>query len=312
MKKLLLTAALAAALSTPAFADDTAIIMWTDGTDAVTATGTGSVDLGPQNLDGVGVTLTFGNKGTNPNELNEANIQITNNDTTAQTLRIILGANGYAGPSDAFKLSGAINLDSGGAELIGQYYVDGLNGLNGTGTGVTGLEVGTFDTGALTGNEAFSFNSFGFDNVLGPYSMTEGLTPNAAARRVCRRSGASPSRPVAGVPEPSTWALMGVGFALFALGLRKKHALRGLPYDEQSFGEQAVGLSSGVVRNDKGASDCRKLLLRLVDLLVRSPRSIERQQAACSVAITEARRRRRYLRRAVEDTTWKPWRVGVA
>ena len=84
----------------------------------------GSVDLGPQNLDGVGVTLTFGNKGTNPNELNEANILITNTTPRAdaadhpwrERLRWSFRC---------FKLSGAINLDSGGAELVGQYFVDG-------------------------------------------------------------------------------------------------------------------------------------------------------------------------------------------
>jgi hypothetical protein len=226
-KHLLLTTALLGAVGlSPALAADTAIIMWTDGSDAVTATGNGSVDLGPQNLDGVGVTLTFGNKGTNPNELNEANILITNNDTTAQTLRIILGANGFAGPSDAFKLSGAINLDSGGADLITQYFVDGANGLNGTNNLVTGLEVGTFDTGALTGNEAFSFNSFGFDNVLGPYSMTEGLTLTLQPGASVGIQGVS-IEAVAGVPEPSTWAMGIAGFALLgALGLRKRRVPR--------------------------------------------------------------------------------------
>ena len=225
MKRLLLTTALLAAVgASPAYAapPDTAIIMFTDGTDAVTATGTGNVDLGPQNLDGVAVTLTFGNKSTNPNELNEANIQITNNDATAQTLRIILGANGFTGPSNAFKLSGAINLDSGGADLITQYFVDGANGLNGTSTGVTGLEVGTFDTGALTGNEAFSFNSFGFDGVLGPYGMAEGLTLTLQPGASVGIQGVS-IEAVSGIPEPSTWVMMGGGFALLGLlGLRKR------------------------------------------------------------------------------------------
>jgi PEP-CTERM motif len=227
MNKFLTTTALLAALATPAAAaSDTAIIMFTDGSDAVTSTGNGSVDLGPQNLDGVNVTLTFGNKGVNPNELNEANILITNTTDTTQTLSIILGANGYAGPSNLFKLSGAINLDSGGADLIGQYYVDSANGLNGTGTGVTGLEVGTFDTGALTGNEAFSFNGFGADSVTGLYGMAEGLTLTLKPGASVGIQGVS-IEAVKGIPEPSTWVMMGGGFALLGLlGLRKRRQPR--------------------------------------------------------------------------------------
>ena len=225
MKKLLLTTALLGAVGlSPALAADTAIIMWTDGSDAVTATGTGSVDLGPQNLDGVGVTLTFGNKGTNPNELNEANILISNTTSAEQTLRIILGANGFSGPSDAFKLSGAINLDSGKADLVTQYYVDASNSLNGKTTGVTGLEVGAFDSGALTGNQAFSFNGFGFDSVLGPYGMAEGLTLTLQPGASVGIQGVSMETTI---PEPSTWAMGIAGFGLLALlGLHKRRVPR--------------------------------------------------------------------------------------
>ena len=95
MKRLLMATALAGALATPAMAADTAIIMLTDGIRTRSPRPAREVDLGPQNLDGVNVTLTFGSKGMNPNELNEANILISNTTGTTQTLSIILGANGY-------------------------------------------------------------------------------------------------------------------------------------------------------------------------------------------------------------------------
>jgi hypothetical protein len=223
LKAMMLAGAAALVLASPANAADTAIIMWTDAFDSVTSTGTGSVDLGPQNLDGVTVTLTVGKRVTLPNGLNEANINIDNTTASTQTLNIILGANEYLGLSDAFKLSGTIISDSGKADLAGSYFVDALDTLNGQGKVVVGTDIKNFDSGLLTGPNSFSFNGFGSDLVTGPYGLAERLTLTLAPGASVGVQGVA----MIAVPESKTWAMLGIGFALMAmLGLKKRKVTR--------------------------------------------------------------------------------------
>ena len=219
MKKLLIATALAGALATPALADNIALTMWTNPLDIVTETGLGSVDLGPQNLDGVTVTLTTGNRLTDPNGLNEANINIDNTNKVAETLNIIVGANGYLGHSDEFKLSGTIITTGGSAELTGSYFVDGLDTLNGQTTSVVGADIRNFDSLLLTGPDSFSFNGFGAENVFGPFGLAERLTLTLQPGAAIGVQGVA----MISVPEPKTWAMLVAGFAIMGLvGLRSR------------------------------------------------------------------------------------------
>jgi hypothetical protein len=213
MKKLLIATALAGALATPAFADNIALTMWTNPSDIVTETGLGSVDLGPQNLDGVTVTLTTGNRLVSPNGLNEANINIDNTNKVAETLNIIVGANDYLGHSDAFKLSGTIITTGGSAELAGSYFVDGSDTLNGQSTSVVGTDIRNFDSLPLTGPDSFSFNGFGFESVLGPYGLAERLTLTLQPGAAVGVQGLA----MVSVPEPRTWTLLAAGFVVMGL-----------------------------------------------------------------------------------------------
>jgi hypothetical protein len=228
MKMLLLTTALLAAVGAgPAMAADSAITIWntTDPVGAETAIGTGSASVLGSNLDGVTVSVSSVSRGTNPNDLTEANISIANTTGSAQTLKIIAGANGYVGPSDVFKLTGAIGATLGGSDLIGQFFVDPANTLNGEALSVVGTQIGSFDSGALTGPESFSFNGFGSLAVNTPYGLAEELTLTLAPGATVFIQGMSMD--ASAVPEPSTWALMGVGFGVMALlGLRKRRVPR--------------------------------------------------------------------------------------
>jgi hypothetical protein len=219
MKKLLIATALAGALATPALADNIALTMWTNPLDIVTETGLGSVDLGPQNLDGVTVTLTTGNRLTDPNGLNEANINIDNTNKVAETLNIIVGANDYLGHSDEFKLSGTIITTGGSAELTGSYFVDGSDTLNGQSTSVVGTDIRNFDSLTLTGPDSFSFNGVGAENVFGPFGLAERLTLTLQPGAAIGVQGVA----MISVPEPKTWAMLAAGFAIMGLmGLRSR------------------------------------------------------------------------------------------
>jgi hypothetical protein len=210
-------------IHSPAHAANIALTMWTNSTDIVTATGTGAVDLGPQNLDGVTITLSTGNRVTSPNGLNEANINIDNTTSSVQTLNVILGANEYLGLSDAFKLSGTIIADSGKADLKGSYFVDGADTLNGQTTSVVGTDINNFDSLSLTGPNSFSFNGVGADLVTGPYGLAERLTLTLAPGASVGVQGVA----MIAVPELSTWSYAVAGFALLGLvGFGRKRSDR--------------------------------------------------------------------------------------
>ena len=74
---------------------------------------------------------------------------------------------------------------------------------------------GTSTRGSLVGPASFSFNGFGADSLKGPYGLAEELT-------LTLQPGASVfvqgmSMDASAVPEPKTWAMMGLGFGLMAL-----------------------------------------------------------------------------------------------
>jgi hypothetical protein len=226
MKKMILAAGLVGALAGSARAADTALILWNsaDPGSPETATGIGSADILTTSLGGISILASTANKDVMPNSLDASNIIIHNSDTTSQTLDFIVGANGYPGPSDEFKLSGTINLSLGAADLKGFYFVDGTDTLNGTAESVTGAEINNFDSGALSGPQAFSFNGFGSDPVGGPYGMAEWLQLTLAPGATVGVQSVSME---AVVPEPQTWVMGLVGFGLLgAMGFRRARTAR--------------------------------------------------------------------------------------
>jgi hypothetical protein len=204
----------------PVLAANTAIILW-NGANVETANGFGDAQLVGSSLGGVSILASTVTRDTNPNELNEANILIVNTTSSTQTLHIIAGANGYLGPSSLFALSGAINVNSGSADLAGEYFVDGGNSLNGQTESVTGLSVNSFDSGGLLGPFSFAHNGFGTDAVSGSYGLAESLTLTLGAGASIGIQGLS-IEATGAVPEPSTWAMGIAGFGFLAFfGLNK-------------------------------------------------------------------------------------------
>ena len=226
--KLLTTAAILAALTTPAAAADSAITIWNTSNPggAESANGTGGASILSSNLGGVTISVSSVQRGINPNDLTEANISIDNTTGSIQTIKIIAGANGYLGPSDAFTLTGAIGATLGGSDLAGQFFTDQGDTLNGNSSlTVTGTQIGSFDSGLLTGPESFAFNGSGLSSLLTPYGLAEELTLTLAPGATVFIQGMSMD--ASAVPEPGTWAMMGVGFALIGfLGLRKRRVPR--------------------------------------------------------------------------------------
>jgi hypothetical protein len=210
-------AALALIAAAPAQAGNTALILWNGANpgDAETATGTGSADLTATSLDGVSVTLSFVNRETNPNGMTEGNINIQNTTDSVQTLHIIAGANGFTGVAGGFNLSATILAALGSATLSGSFFADATNSLNGTSESVTGSDLGDFTSALLTGPHSFSFNAFSPDHLTSEYGLAESLT--LTLQPFSQIGVQSISMDASAVPEPGTWALMGLGFGVMAL-----------------------------------------------------------------------------------------------
>jgi hypothetical protein len=173
MTKVLLLSGVAAFLAvTSAKADNISLFM-ANGAATESVTGTDSASLAVQNLGGVTISLSTAVRGTNPDSLTAANINVDNTTGNPQTLSIIAAANGYAGPADNFLLTSTIGVTSGVVDFAGSFLVDPTNTLNGN---VVGTSIGTFDTGSVHGPQSVSENLTGMDAVNGPYGMAELLT----------------------------------------------------------------------------------------------------------------------------------------
>ncbi len=210
----LLTGLLAASAASAA---NTAITIWNaaNPSDFETALGTGQANLVSSDFDGVSVTLSRVNRLTSPNGMTEANINIDNNTDSVQVLRIIGGVNGLFGVTKGFTLTGTVGGQNGVSDLVGAFFADGTNSLNGQSFTPFGDLLQTFDSGSLSGTQSFSFNGFGPDHLNGPYGLAESLTLTLQPGAGVFVQGMSMS--ASGVPEPKTWAMMGIGFGLMAL-----------------------------------------------------------------------------------------------
>jgi hypothetical protein len=223
---LLAAAALALAFAAPAHAQNTAITIWNTANPggAETDTATNIATVGPANLSGVTVETSIGTRVTSSfNEINGAQILLTNTTGSSQTIEIAVGAINYLGVDDRYHQSATINLQQGTADLAGSFFVDALDRFGGTSVSNASFGVNnfSFDSMTLDGPFAFSKNNLAIGPLSGPlYSMGETLKLTLSAGAVVGVQGISMT--AAPVPEPRTWIMALLGFGLLGIiGARK-------------------------------------------------------------------------------------------
>ena len=213
-------------------AANTALTLWnsTNPGGAETATGTDTAIISGSSLGGITITTSGATRLTVPNNsLTESNLFITNTTGTVQTLDIIAGANGYGGPSNLFNASATVLIATGQAELTGSFFVDqrqlverhehraGRRDADWRHVRLRSADRAVLVLGQQPG-VPFS--------VTGPYGMAESLQLTLQPGAFVGVQSISMDATNA-VPEPSTWVMMGGGFALLAaLGLRKRRTPR--------------------------------------------------------------------------------------
>ena len=227
MKQILLAATILAGAATAANA--TLQIAFTDGTNVVTCADGQACDLaGPANniiilnetvgafhIIGTVAASTFGS----PDSLQLSTSLIQNTGDTSGNLAIIVGDTNFIGPVDAVRESASLTFNnaSGSGPSTLRFFGDPNNGQPaGVGLAIPGVQLFTTSGSPLTDPDSFSGSHVSPFSAEGPFSMTE--TANLALKAGGSITGFNASMQTSSViPEPATWAMMGLGFALMGL-----------------------------------------------------------------------------------------------
>jgi hypothetical protein len=164
-----------------------------------------------------------------PDILNTSSLSIINATGITKSVTVVVSDTDFTGPVGSFQTAGSGTWQNAIGSTITLNWFDDPN--NGQGadlpTDTPGNLIHTFTNTATTIVDAFSDNFAGIVSDSGPFSMTEQaiftLTP--FAQLVNRGQTEIKSA----VPEPSTWAMMLLGFAgLGYAGFRKARSLRSI------------------------------------------------------------------------------------
>lgn len=238
MKKILLTTGLLAAIgASPAYA--TLQIAFTDGTNVVTCADGQACDLaGPVNNiivlnETVGNFNIIGTVAASSSAVGNDNLQfstslIRNTGATLGHLTAIVGDTNFIGPVNDVRESASLTFNQAvgsGASTL-RFFADPANGQPaGVGLNIPGVEL--FSTSGTPSSDPDSFagtHNSPFD-ASGLFSMTE--TANLALAPGASITGFNESMATSAIPEPRTWAMLGIGFGLMAfLGVKRKRTAR--------------------------------------------------------------------------------------
>jgi hypothetical protein len=241
IKSLLAGAAIAALAASPALA--TLQIAFTDGTNVVTCADGQACDLaGPANNiiilnENVGAFHIIGTVAASSSASGSDNLQfstslIQNTGSTLGHLTAIVGDTNFIGPVSAVRESASLtfnNASGSGASTL-RFFADPANGQpGGVGLAIPGQLLFTTSGSPVTDPDSFAGTNVSPFVADGLFSMTE--TANLALKAGGSITGfneSMASTAAGAVPEPSTWAMMLVGFAGLGWGAWSRKRVRTL------------------------------------------------------------------------------------
>ena len=233
MKRMLLTAGLIAALAAPAYARLQLTIL-ANGSTFTCFDGELSCDVsgGANNLLTIDTTLdgffvqltltqsTFGKV----NELQLSSANIENNGLREGDLTLLASDTGFAAPVAAIRESASLTFNSnvGAGPSTLKFWADPLDAQGANPLNTPGALLDTVSGTAASDPDSFSGSRLTPFVLSSPFSMTEGATLDLL--RGGSITGFNEAMQTS-VPEPRTWAMMALGFALLSLrriGLRRR------------------------------------------------------------------------------------------
>jgi hypothetical protein len=213
-------------LSAPAHA--TLQIAFTDGTTVVTCADGQSCDLaGPANNiiilnETVGAFHIIGTVAASVSGSAEDNLQfstslISNSGPSTGQLSIVVGDTNFVGPVNAIRESASLTFNDAlgsGPSTLG-FFADPANGQP-AGIGLSRPGQTLFQDSGTPSSNPFSFAGTNLSpfSADGPFSMTEAAT--LGLRGGASITGFNESMESSAIPEPSTWAMLLMGFGLLA------------------------------------------------------------------------------------------------
>jgi PEP-CTERM motif len=214
-----ITAAAAAvsvvALAAPASAE---LVIYIDISGHVDtfSTAADSLVLGTFTLDGVTIAGELAtatqSSSAGGDLLDNSVLSVINHTGATRSVEIVVSETGFAGPVDSYEAGGSGTWENNvGRTITFNWYVDSANVQGGIGGATPGTLVTSFSNTATSRLEGFTNGTAdGGYIATGPVSMTEEATYTLKPHGELLNRGMVESLTV--VPEPSTWAMMVLGF----------------------------------------------------------------------------------------------------
>ena len=215
---------LAMGMATPARAD---LEIWISegsfpGGGNNVADGSGAATYNATFGGNLAINMTAASNGTG--SVSVSNATITNQSSSSITFYILVGANGFANPSQPFNVLSSVSGTGSPSSFSFMSYVNNSNGQNATSGGAQGPNSGSNSgSQAMNSSTTFSVQLSSAANVP-KYSMTEDfkITLGAGTSITFNSSTADPPS----APEPSSMAIAGIGgLGMVGFGLRRRKAL---------------------------------------------------------------------------------------
>ena len=165
------------------------------------------------------------------NELQLSSSSIINENGVPATIRLFASDTDFLGPVHAINNSGSLTFNSnvGAPDSTLSFFADATNAQGANPTNTPGTLLESVSGAAATDPDSFAGSRITAFNALGPYSMSE--EADLTLRGLGSITGFNQSMESAQVPEPSTWAMLALGFgglAFFGVKRARKDRLASL------------------------------------------------------------------------------------
>jgi hypothetical protein len=157
-----------------------------------------------------------------PDILNTSSLSIINLTALTKTVTVVVSDTDFTGPVVSFQTAGSgVWQNAVGSKITMSWFDDPANGQGADNpTDTPGNMIDSFTHTAATLVDSFSHNGIGIISDTGPFSMTEQAVFTLTPFGQLVNRGQTEIK--FAVPEPSTWAMMLLGFAgLGYAGFRK-------------------------------------------------------------------------------------------
>ena len=220
----LAAAGLMAAVSTPAHAVlqiaadvSGATFFCADNTACDLNPAVGTIELANGTLNGVAVNGSIqASTGTpaNPGQdlIDTSSLSIINNSGATRVVTVAVGDTDFSAPVTSFHITGSGTwVNSGGSSLLLEWFDDPANAQGADNAfDAPGTMLGSFTSTGTDPLHSFAFDQSGAVSDSGPFSMTIWAQASLSSGAVLLNRGQGEAK--SAVPEPSTWAMMALGF----------------------------------------------------------------------------------------------------